>query len=137
MSEDRVHHVLVEPTEGVRRAAEGMLAWCARDLGLSPAPVLRFFAPTSLEEARGSGRRSFNDVPLNGVYSLDDPGAVWIAVDADLETVAHEARHLWQARRFGSAAFVRELEGDLEADARAYAAGAVPRYRSERRAVWR
>lgn len=121
---------------GKARAARAAFAWFVADLGLSPVPGLRFVARVTDREAarfEAVGRAVHRLSPSRGFVRSDSPDEVFVSSEADLGALAHEARHVWQARRWPNLAFHKGITDDVEADAQAYASSAVERYREHLR----
>jgi hypothetical protein len=92
-----------------RLAAERMRRYARRDLRLRTMKVAWFAAddrPLSAEEWTDPVKIGLNSGPIGkkrGLVSTEMPSVVWCRSDQTLfevaETVAHEARHVWQLRQ--------------------------------------
>lgn len=124
-----------EIPQSIYRMAREMLDFVEEDLGL-PRLRLHFFIRSDEDGARlfrSVGLRVLESVPVRGMYSKEYPDSVFVNLDADAESIAHEARHVWQERRWGSVVWRTAAAEMLELDADHYARSAVVRWRARRR----
>lgn len=106
-----------------RNAADALLRFCARDLGLDPAPALRWFIAEGPEERAYVAAHGVRDwdgfarLTAHDGLARKTENDAWIHAALPfhrcLYVVAHEARHHWQFRTGAGA-------DDPEGDARAY-----------------
>jgi hypothetical protein len=118
-----------EVTTGIdphkRQAAEALARWCARDLGLDPPPILRWFEEEGEEERAYVARYGVRDwegfakITRHNGLARKTQGDAWVHAGLPFHTtlnvVAHELRHHKQFRS-------SDLVDDPEVDADRYAA---------------
>jgi hypothetical protein len=117
-----------------REAAAGAVSFAALDLGMGPAPAIRWFAPCPPRagEAWAGLTSAMTPPPPEGSFEMHAPihgkagsdDLVWIRAGLGrrrtAEVAMHETLHVFQRRLLGPAQGRLEFDG-REAQARAYA----------------
>lgn len=116
------HYRVTDPPAGVAARAERLLDQHVQTLRLDPRPTVRFVKPTTARDGTiavpGLG-------PLEGAAGFVrrvEPNVIYLNVDAPLaQTLAHEARHVWQAQQLTGNMWAKSATRAVEADADEYA----------------
>lgn len=116
------HYRVTEPPSTVAARAERLLDRHVETLRLDPRPTVRFVKRTTSSE---------NVIAIPGLAALEEaagfvrraePNVIYLNVEAPLaQTLAHEARHVWQAQQLTGDMWARSATRTVEADADEYA----------------
>ena len=121
-----------------RTAAQAMVEFCSRDLGIA-APPLKFYTDQMMASGYLGHGRSFEHTSAPGVRSCGMavqhtacPTEVWLNFDASVEKVHHCAAHeCWHVRypTHTAGGLTEGEKAEIERRAEEYAADACKRYR--------
>lgn len=112
---------VVTPPEHLRVRGERLLDEHTRRLELNPRPVLRFVRPSLGGPLSVPGLLPFEQAA--GFVKRSESNTIYLNVGAPLaETLAHEARHVWQAQNLEGDMWASSATRQVEADAGDYAA---------------
>lgn len=114
---------VVTPPEHLRVRGERLLDEHTLRLELNPRPALRFVRPSSVGPGALSVPGLLPFEQAAGFVRRSEPNTIYINVAAPLaETLAHEARHIWQAQKLKGDMWASSATRQVEDDAGDYAA---------------